>query len=89
MVNRRDVDERETPNSVKTENAKLPRMSQPANKGASRISTSLHYSFNRSFGKTIWKINTCTLDASEGRLSKLHQYQLCSLGKVRYTDLRF
>ena len=50
----------------------------------SSLATSLLYSFNRSYGKTFWKINTSTPDASEGRPSNLHKYQLCSLGKLRY-----
>ena len=55
----------------------------------SSLATSLFYAFNRSFDRTIWKKNTCMPDAREadankGRLSKLHNYQFSSLGKVCY-----
>ena len=86
MVNRSDVNEKETPNCLKTGNARVAQISRVLGgfQIVPSLPTTLLCSVNRSFGKTIWKINTWTPGASKGRHSKLHKYQLCSLGKVCY-----
>ena len=80
MVNRSDVDKRKTPLSVKTVNATIVPLTQPANKKCvadfkyrnffNRNKFKASEGFNRRFGKIIWKKNTC---ASEGRLCKLQK----------------